>query len=57
MQISHVSNFWFGEETGTVAFALVLRSDAQNVRKRMAVSRSDGWEAVVPCLPEGAMPI
>src|SRR5207244_6622935 len=32
--ISHGSNFRLGEKTGAVAFAVVLRSDAQDVRKR-----------------------
>src|SRR5262245_50917378 len=33
-EISHGSNSGFGEKSGTVASALVLRRDAQNVRKR-----------------------
>jgi hypothetical protein len=28
------SNFWFGEKAGALAFALVLRHDAQNVWER-----------------------
>src|SRR6266481_5228004 len=34
ISISHGQNFRFGEGTGSLASALVLRSDAENVRQR-----------------------
>ena len=48
IQIRHGSSFRFREERRTVAFAMVLRRDAQNVRERFYPGKdSDALPALV----------
>src|SRR5918996_4789795 len=50
--ISHGSNLWSGEKTGAVAFALVLRHNAQDVRERSYAGESAdavAWPSVGRC--------